>query len=98
VIRQPIRKLGKDERLVGPLLLCEKHNLPRRALCYGVASVLAAAAHPTRVLEGDDQFLRLREAVLTQGPLPALKELTGYHPDPVSEAHILESYFGLRTR
>jgi mannitol-1-phosphate 5-dehydrogenase len=95
VIRQPIRKLGKDERLVGPLLLCEKHGLPRGALCYGVASVLAAVAHPTRLLKEDDQFLRLRGAVLSQGPLAALQELAGYWPDPVSEAQLLESFAAL---
>ena len=28
VIRQPIRKLGQEERFVGPLALCEQHGLP----------------------------------------------------------------------
>jgi mannitol-1-phosphate 5-dehydrogenase len=72
VIRQPIRKLGPRERLLGPLVLCERHGLPAEALCRAIAAVLASR------MDGDDQFARLAEATARLGPVGALAELTGY--------------------
>jgi mannitol-1-phosphate 5-dehydrogenase len=92
VIRQPVRKLGQNERLLGPLLLCVKHGLPRPALCYGIAAVLAASQPPTRLPAGDEQFLRLREAVANLGPLGALRELVDFQPDELTEAEIIAAY------
>ncbi len=92
VIRQPVRKLGKGDRLLGPLLLCVKHGLPRAALCYGIAAVLAASQHPTRLPAGDEQFSRLRQAVAGLGPVGALRELVDYAPDDLTEAEIVHAY------
>ncbi len=95
VIRQPIRKLGKDERLVGPLLLCEKHALPHPGLSYAIGAVLAAVVHPTRPLPEDEQFMRLRQAIHRLGPVSALEELTGYRPDPRTQEQILAAFRAL---
>ena len=38
--RDTIRKLGSNDRLIGAINLCEKHNLPCEYLCLGVAAGL----------------------------------------------------------
>ncbi|MEW6751337.1 MAG: hypothetical protein AB1505_10220 [Candidatus Latescibacterota bacterium] len=72
VIRQPVRKLGPGERLLGPLLLCQRHGLPFAGLCRGIAAVLACRP------PGDEQGKRLAGAVERLGPVGALVELVGY--------------------
>lgn len=86
VIRQPIRKLGKEERFLGPLILCEKYNLPRSGLCYGIAAALNCR------MPGDIQFERMAESVDRWGPIGALAELVDYQPDEISAKEILKAY------
>jgi mannitol-1-phosphate 5-dehydrogenase len=86
VIRQPIRKLGPRERLLGPLALCERHGLPAEALCHAIAAVLASR------MPEDDQFARLAEAVGRLGPVAALAELTGYEASAGSGEAIAAAY------
>ena len=38
--RDPVRKLGRFERLLGPIHLCIEHNLPHETLLIGVAAAL----------------------------------------------------------
>ena len=38
--RDPVRKLGATERLLGPIHLCIEHNLPHQTLMIGVAAAL----------------------------------------------------------
>ena len=38
--RDPVRKLGRFERLVGPIHLCKEHNLQHESLLIGVAAAL----------------------------------------------------------
>ena len=38
--RDPVRKLGRFERLLGPIHLCIEHNLPHQTLLIGVAAAL----------------------------------------------------------
>ena len=38
--RDPIRKLGRFERLLGPIHLCMEHDLPHQTLLMGVAAAL----------------------------------------------------------
>jgi mannitol-1-phosphate 5-dehydrogenase len=89
VIRQPIRKLGKEERLVGPLMLCERYGLPTEGLCHGVAAVLRSR------MPGDDQFERMAEAVDRMGPIEALRELVDYQPSPAVRSAIERSFEAL---
>ncbi|MFH1569690.1 MAG: hypothetical protein ABIL09_16965 [Gemmatimonadota bacterium] len=90
VIRQPVRKLGVDERLLGPLRLCERHGLPSATLCRGIAAVLACR------MPGDEQFERLAAAVDAAGPVAALTGLVGYHPSPAAAAAIEQAWAELR--
>lgn len=86
VIRHPIRKLGKEERLVGPLLLCERFALPAAGICYGVAAVLASSA------PDGEQFQRMRETVQSVGPIEALSALVGYRPGERAARQIAQAY------
>ena len=98
VIRHPIRKLGKAERLIGPLLLCEKYNLPCTELCNGIAAVMAGSYIPYVYHDYDNQYELIRESLEKTGPIKALSSLTGYQPKP-STARLIEIAFkALRNR
>jgi mannitol-1-phosphate 5-dehydrogenase len=92
VIRHPVRKLGKEERLIGPLLLCEKHDLPRVELCYGIAAVLAGSFIPYDFHEYDNQADDIRITLEKVGPIQTLYELVGYQPNPISSKLIIDAY------
>ena len=92
VIRHPLRKLGREERLVGPLRLCEKHHLPAPELCYGIAAVLAGCNIPYAYQEYDDQSERVRAALQHLGPVETLRDLTGFQASPEAARFIRESY------
>lgn len=89
VIRQPLRKLGRNERLLGPLRLCERHGLPSAGLCRGIAAVLACR------LPGDEQFEQMAATVKAVGPIAALTELVGYRPSPAAAAAIEQAWAAL---
>ncbi|MCC6445813.1 MAG: hypothetical protein IT210_20460 [Armatimonadetes bacterium] len=86
VIRQPIRKLGPEERLLGPLALCEKYGLPCSGLCYAIAAVLACR------MPGDAQFDRIRATVDWLEPVAALQVLDGHRPGPRASENIARAY------
>ena len=92
VIRHPVRKLGKEERLIGPLLLCEKYDLPRLELCYGIAAVLAGSFIPYGFHEYDNQADDIRKTLEKVGPIQTLCELIGYQPNPISTRLITNAY------
>ena len=90
VIRQPIRKLGKEERLLGPLILCEHFGLPRPGLCRAVAALLCSR------MEGDEQFGRIAQSVARLGPVACLQELAGYLPSAETGSVICRAYADIR--
>mgnify|MGYP000906780523 CR=1 FL=1 len=86
VIRQPIRKLGKEERFLGPLMLCEKFNLPRAGLCFGIAAALNCR------MPGELQFEQMAESVDRWGPIGALAELVDFQPEEKTAHEILQAF------
>ena len=78
VIREPIRKLGREERLIGPAMLaCEQGQAPR-ALAYVIAAML-------RVVNPDDpQSVELQSRLAARGPEAVLREIGG-----IPEGHAL---------
>ena len=92
VIRHPLRKLGKEERLVGPLQLCEKYDLPRSELCYGIAAVLVGCKIPYDYMEYDDQSERIRAALEQTNAVDTLRNLIDFTPTDLSAKLINESY------
>ena len=80
VVRQPIRKLGKGDRFLGPALLCLKHGIMPffilRAAAYGFFVPNA----------GDEQAAKIEE---TLGSMPledAVVKITGLDPSVPDEA------------
>ncbi len=67
VIRDPIRKLGPDERLVGPARLAVEYGLPRTHIVAGIVAVLRYRH------SSDAQSLLLAQSLLNEG-LPATLE------------------------
>jgi mannitol-1-phosphate 5-dehydrogenase len=96
VIRHPIRKLGKQERLVGPLLLCEKHGLAHQGLNYGIAAVLLGGSLAYHSFPNDSQFERIRQAISQSGPVNALESLVDYQPSPIAAEEISSSFLLLK--
>jgi mannitol-1-phosphate 5-dehydrogenase len=52
--RDPVRKLGKDDRLFGPISLCIEHGLPYENLLLGVKAALAYQPHDAATVGGGD--------------------------------------------
>lgn len=67
--RQPIRKLGKNERLIKPLLGTLEYNLPNENLITGIASAL-------KFQGSDEESIKLNELIKEKGIKEALKEVT----------------------
>ena len=78
VIREPIRKLGREERLVGPAMLACEYGLSARALAHVIASVFRA------VNPDDPQSLKLRSRLASDGLESVLKQICG-----IPEGHVL---------
>ncbi|HPM83286.1 MAG TPA: hypothetical protein PLF81_21435 [Candidatus Anammoximicrobium sp.] len=61
VARQPLRKLGPEERLIGLLRKLEKHHLPLQPICRTVAAALRYDA------PGDEESQRLQTLIRREG-------------------------------
>jgi len=89
VVREPIRKLGLNDRLIGPLALCEKYDLPRDGICLGIAAVLASNIN-------DEEGNLLTKNVKEKGAIGALSLVSKYTPNDESKWRIEMSYNSLR--
>jgi mannitol-1-phosphate 5-dehydrogenase len=69
VARQPLRKLGPNDRLVGLLRKLERHRLPIRPICR----TLAAGMRYRQA--DDDESQRLQSMIQSDGPARVLKEI-----------------------
>ena len=67
VVRDPVRKLGAQERFFGPIGLMLKHGRQPHFLLYGVAAALLCA------IPGDAASISLRQAMAAGGVAGALK-------------------------
>ncbi len=76
VVRQPLRKLAREERLVAPAELAVRFGLPYREL----AETIAAALHYHHA--DDPEAVAMRNRLLTEGPetaIPAILGLRRHH-------------------
>ena len=89
VVREPIRKLGLDDRFMGPLALCEKYNLPKDGICFGIAAVLASDIK-------DDEGKKLTNLTKEKGVIETLSLVSKYIPNGESKRRIEMSYNSLR--
>lgn len=69
VARQPLRKLGPNERLVGLLRKLEKYDLPIRPICR----TMAAGMRYTQI--DDVESCRLQAQIQSEGPARVLNEI-----------------------
>ncbi len=69
VTRSPIRKLGANDRMVGPCLGCEKYNLKNEFLLKGIALIF--------LLDNDDaEAVQLQEYIKENGIEKAIEHFT----------------------
>jgi len=78
VIREPIRKLAREERLVGPAMLACEQKQSAEALAYLIAATLRTA-NPD-----DPQSVELQSRLASDGLESTLKQVCG-----IPEGHIL---------
>ena len=74
VVRQPLRKLGANERLLGPARLAGQYGLPRDAIVHGIVAALRYA-HPD-----DAQSLELQDMVARQGVHAVMLDVSQLDP------------------
>jgi mannitol-1-phosphate 5-dehydrogenase len=86
VCREPLRKIGPQERLIGPINLCAKHGLPMDHLCRAVAVVLSA------FMPGDGQYEQLRAMLASGGPEKVLREVCLLAPEHSAYELILREF------
>ncbi|KAJ7181051.1 mannitol-1-phosphate 5-dehydrogenase [Mycena filopes] len=84
--RQPLRKLGRGDRLVGPARMCVEYDIPVRHLARGIAAALLYEN------EEDEQSVEMRKAIADKGLDKYVIELTGFEADSDVHKHVLESY------
>ena len=71
--KDTIRKLGNNDRLVGALLLAEKHNLPCEYLCVGIAAGMLF--NP----QADERSVELSTFASDNGVKATLEKYCGYN-------------------
>jgi C_GCAxxG_C_C family probable redox protein len=86
----PERKLGRQDRLIGPALLARKHGIRPVHIIRGVATALCFD-HPA-----DPGAKRVRQLVETEGPEAALQRLCGLQSETDLIEAIVANYHGLR--
>jgi len=84
--RQPLRKLGKTDRLLGPANLAIKYGLPSTNLMRGIAAVFLYGA------EDDEQSVELQDKVARLGIVKVVAEITGYPEGSEAHANIIQAY------
>lgn len=71
--REPLRKLGRNDRFIGPAQLCKDYGLPNKELCRGIAAAM-------RYENTDDpQSMELRHRIQRDGVEKVAMELTGWN-------------------
>jgi len=84
--REPLRKLGRNDRFVGPAQLCKDYRLPNKHLCRGVAAAM-------RYENNDDpQSVELRDWIKRDGVEKVAVELTGWTEDDAEIGYIMWNY------
>ena len=90
VVRDPLRKLSRAERLVAPAELAVQYGLP----CRELARAMAAALHYYHA--DDSQSVEMRARLETQGPEGAIPSILGLGDDHPLVALVVEEYLAWR--
>ena len=84
--RQPLRKLGADDRLIKPLRGTLEYGLPNGALLEGIAAALYYQN------ADDPQAVQLQTWLAEEGPRAALVKATGLSADLPCMNEIVQLY------
>lgn len=84
--KDTIRKLSSNDRLIGALKLCEKHNINANYLCIGIAS--AMLFNPS----ADERSVELYNYAKDNGAKETLKKYSEYEGKYVN---LIEEFYGL---
>jgi len=84
--RNPLRKLGRDERLMGPLYLARRHNLPVKNLAMGIAATLMYRN------EEDQQAMEIGKIIAKSGLEEAIVEITGLEKGSEEWNEVIQSW------
>jgi len=87
--REPLRKLKRGDRLLGPIEMCREGNLERGALLLGVAAALLF--HPTGE-NGDKEAMEVQERIQQEGIEKVVSDLTGWDNDDMDLQQIICDY------
>ncbi|KAE9399228.1 mannitol-1-phosphate 5-dehydrogenase [Gymnopus androsaceus JB14] len=85
--REPLRKLKRGDRLLGPVEMCRERSLEHDTLLLGVAAALLF--HPT---DGDKEATEVQERIQRDGIEKVVSELTGWEYDDVDLQKIIGDY------
>lgn len=89
--RDPIRKLGPNDRLVAPALECEKRNLPYEHLTVGIAGALLFDYRE------DQMAIKLQEKIKEEGIDKVLQDICKVSPDSPLGKKIRKKYLVLKS-
>ncbi|KIK65795.1 hypothetical protein GYMLUDRAFT_93672 [Collybiopsis luxurians FD-317 M1] len=92
--REPLRKLKRGERFLGPIEMCRELKLKRDTLLLGVAAALLF--YPTGEHE-DEEATELRDRVEHQGIEKVVTDLTGWDQDDEDLQKITQKYNRLKS-
>lgn len=87
--RDPIRKLNKNDRIVGAYILCKKHNISTIYICVCIAAALCFKN------KEDAVSLSIQKNINKNGILQALKDISGYDGYDTSDLELILVLYGM---
>jgi len=88
--RQPLRKLSKNDRLLGPMYIAREYDLSVDNLAHGVAAAMLYKN------EEDEQAVELNKKVADLGIEKAVAEVTGFEEGSKEFGKIMKAYQELK--
>ncbi|THU97780.1 mannitol-1-phosphate 5-dehydrogenase [Dendrothele bispora CBS 962.96] len=90
--KEPLRKLKKGDRLLGPIEMCREFGLPREGLLMGVAAALLFAPKDSE----DEQVKELKGMIEEKGLRKVVLELTGWEEGDEDVEKVVGEYEKLK--
>ncbi|EPQ50361.1 mannitol dehydrogenase domain protein [Gloeophyllum trabeum ATCC 11539] len=84
--RQPLRKLGREDRLLGPVYMAKEYQIPVSDLLRGIAAAFLYD------IKDDPQSVELRQKIKDKGITKTVEEITGFEEGSPEHEIILKSY------
>ena len=84
IVREPIRKLGKNDRFIGPALCAARHGITPYYICRSCAYAFLYRN------EEDPQSLRLQEMLARQGIRDTVRQVSDLDPGVPEEKLVLD--------